>query len=294
MPPFQKPAWVDEAEYPFRSHQFATEHGKIHYVDEGQGEILLFVHGNPTWSFMYRHLIRELRGSYRCIALDHLGFGLSDKPLGPSYLPQFHADNLARFVEHLGLTNISLVIHDWGGPIGFSYALAHPKNVNRLIVFNTTCWSLKGVVGAERFSRAVGSPLGRFICRTLNAFPRFVMPRVFGDRSKLTPAIHQHYLRPFPTPASREASWVLAKALIGESDWLASLWGQRDRLKKMPVHILRGAKDPTFGPDKLLKWQEAFPGHHSIEFPTIGHFVPEELGPMAAIPIDQFLQEKRI
>lgn len=294
MHPFEKPAWVDQAEYPFRSNLFATEHGNMHYVDEGHGEVLLFVHGNPTWSFMYRHLIRGLRHRYRCIAPDNLGFGLSDKPTGLSYLPQFHADNLTRFVEHLGLTNITLVIHDWGGPIGFSYGLLRPANVKRLIVFNTTCWSLKGVAGAERFSRAVGSPIGHYICRTFNAFPRFVVPRVFGDRGKLTPSIHQHYIRPFPTPVSRESTWVLAKALIGESDWLASLWDQRVILQEKPVLILSGAKDPTFDRDKLLKWQEAFPESQSHRFPAIGHFVPEELGEGGIAPVEAFLSEVRL
>src|SRR3546814_1714863 len=155
------------------------------YIGCVAGEVLLFVHGNPTWSVMYRHPIRGLSDRYRFVAPDHLGFGLSDKPEGPSYLPQFHAKNLGRLIEQLELTNVTLVIHDWGGPIGFSYALAHPENVKRLIVFNTSCWSLRGVAGAERFSRIVGSPLGRFVCRSFNAFPRFVIPRVMGDRSKL-------------------------------------------------------------------------------------------------------------
>ncbi|WP_133175335.1 alpha/beta fold hydrolase [Sphingomonas oleivorans] len=289
MQHFQRPEWVDEAEYPFRSRLFAAPQGNIHYVDEGEGEVLLFVHGNPTWSFMYRHLIRGLSDRYRCIAPDHLGFGLSDKPEGLSYLPQLHADNLARFIEALGLKEITLVIHDWGGPIGFSYALAHPENVKRLIIFNTSCWSLKGVAGAERFSRVVGSPLGHFVCRTFNAFPRFVIPRVMGDRSRLTPEIHQHYIRPFPTPASRQATWMLAKALIGESDWLASLWDRRARLGGIPVQILCGQKDPTFGPDKLARWEEAFPAHNTLAFPEIGHFVAEELGRDAVAPIQTFL-----
>src|SRR5260370_20636154 len=130
--------WIDRTEYPFRPHYLTTEHGDLHYVDEGLGEVILFVHGNPTWSFMYRHLIRGLHGGFRCVALDHIGFGLSDKPFDVSYLPQFHAANLERFIEERALKDITLVIHDWGGAIGMSYALDHPDNVKRLIVFNTS------------------------------------------------------------------------------------------------------------------------------------------------------------
>jgi haloalkane dehalogenase len=123
--------WVDRNEYPFRSHYLSTEHGDLHYVDEGSGEVILFVHGNPTWSFMYRHLIKGLSAGFRCVAPDHIGFGLSDKPFDVSYLPQFHAENLERFIDRRGLKDITLVIHDWGGAIGMSYALNHPENVKR-------------------------------------------------------------------------------------------------------------------------------------------------------------------
>jgi haloalkane dehalogenase len=285
--------WIDRNEYPFRSHYLTTQHGDMHYVDEGVGEVILFVHGNPTWSFMYRHLIRGLSGRYRCVAPDHIGFGLSDKPRGASYLPQFHAENLASFTETLGLKDITLVIHDWGGAIGMAYALDHPHNIKRLVVFNSSCWSLKGVKGAEAFSRIVGGPVGWIACHWLNAFPRFVIPSVMGDRSRLTKAIHRHYIRPFPTPASRKGPWVLAKALISESDWLSSLWAKRERLGGTPVQILCGLNDPTFGPDKLARWQSAFPEHDTLTFPGVGHFVAEEQGPDAVGPIEAFLNARQ-
>jgi pimeloyl-ACP methyl ester carboxylesterase len=288
----QSPDWLDRDEYPFRSSFLTTSHGDMHYIDEGSGEVILFVHGNPTWSFMYRHLIRGLTGRYRCIAPDHIGFGLSAKPRDASYLPQFHAENLGLLIETLALKNITLVIHDWGGAIGMAYALDHPHNVKRLIVFNNSFWSLKGVKGAERFSRIVGGPIGWFACCWLNAFPRFVIPSVMGHRSRLTNAIHRHYIRPFPTPTSRQGMWVLAKALVGESNWLSSLWAKRARLAGTPVQILCGLKDPTFGPEKLARWQEAFPRHITQTFPETGHFVAEELGPDAVAPIEAFLNAR--
>jgi pimeloyl-ACP methyl ester carboxylesterase len=291
MPQTSEFGWLDRNEYPFLSRYLTTEHGDMHYVDEGSGDILLFIHGNPTWSFMYRHLIKGLSPGYRCIALDHVGFGLSEKPHGVSYLPEFHAKNLERFIETLGLKDITLVIHDWGGPIGMAYAIRHPENIKRMIVFNTTCWSLGGVKAAERFSAFMGSPIGHFLCRHLNAFPRFMIPGLFGDRSRLTKAIHRQYIAPFSTPDSREGAWVLVKSLISQSDWMDSVWARRGVLRGRPVQILSGGKDPTFGQEKLRRWQEAFPEHRTLTYPDIGHFVAEELGSAATEPVRAFLDD---
>lgn len=188
------PDWLDRAQYPFQSRFFEVPSGKMHYVDEGQGEVILFVHGNPTWSFIFRHLIAGLKDRYRCIALDHIGFGLSDKPAKAAYTPQFHAQNLERFINGLGLKDITLALHDWGGAIGMAYAQRHPQNVTKIIAFNNSFWSVKGVKAAERFSNIVGGPIGWVACHLFNAFPRFVIPAVFGDRSRLPKAIHRQYI----------------------------------------------------------------------------------------------------
>jgi pimeloyl-ACP methyl ester carboxylesterase len=283
-------SWLDRTEYPFQSRFLSTPHGDMHYVDEGSGEVIVFVHGNPTWSFMYRHLIKHLRNEFRCIALDHLGFGLSDKPYDVSYLPQFHAANLERFIDTLGLKSITLVIHDWGGAIGMSYALNHPDNVIRLIVFNTSFWSVKGIKEAERFSRFFGGRVGRLLCRYLNVFPRVVIPYASGSKSKLTKSAHRHYIKPFPTPKSRKGTWVFPKAIIGESEWLATLWEKRDRLRDKPLQILWGLEDPAFQTRELVRWQNAYPNHETLTFAGVGHFVAEELGPEGAAPIEAFLK----
>jgi pimeloyl-ACP methyl ester carboxylesterase len=293
MPAMQTPDWLDVNEYPFRSRFLGTPHGDMHYVDEGSGEVILFLHGNPTWSFMYRSLIKGLSQRFRCVAPDHIGFGLSDKPFDVSYLPQFHAANLERFVEALGLKDITLVIHDWGGSIGMSYALDHPDNVKRLIVFNTWFWSVEGNKAAANFSRIVGGPIGRFACRYLNAFPRFVMPSAVGNKAKFGKLAHRHYIKPFPTSKSRKGTWVFPKAIIGQSDWLASLWAKRERLSAKPIQLLWGLKDPGFGKRELERWQGAFPRHETLVFPEVGHFVAEELGADAVDPVEAFLEKGR-
>lgn len=121
--------WLDRAEYPFAPHHFESGDGRMHYVDEGEGEPVVLVHGTPTWSFLYsRHRIRGLSRTRRVIAPGHLGFGLSEKPADALYRPEDHARRLEALLEHLGLEGITLVVHDFGGPIGLSYALRHPAS----------------------------------------------------------------------------------------------------------------------------------------------------------------------
>jgi haloalkane dehalogenase len=137
--------WLDKKEFPFRSNFINLDMGRMHYVDEGDGEPIVMCHGNPTWSFLYRHLVKGLSPHYRCVAIDYIGFGLSDKPLTWSYLPHEQARNVETLIDRLGLKDITLVVQDWGGPIGLSYALRHPDNVKRLVIMNTWLWSVKGV-----------------------------------------------------------------------------------------------------------------------------------------------------
>jgi haloalkane dehalogenase len=125
------PEWLDTQEYPFTQHFFKTPDGNMHYVDEGLGEPIVFVHGNPAWSFEFRKLIKEFSRTNRCIAPDMIGFGLSDKPAEYSYLPKDQAKNLDLFLESLPLENITMVVGDWGGPVGLSYALNHPEKIKK-------------------------------------------------------------------------------------------------------------------------------------------------------------------
>ena len=283
------PAWLDGAEYPFRSRFFETPHGDMHYVDEGSGDVVLFAHGNPTWSFEHRRLIEHLRTKFRCVAPDYLGFGLSDKPYDVSYLPQFHAENLARFIEALGLKDITFVLHDWGGPVGMSYALDHPGNVKRIIAYNSWFWSLRGIRVFERFSRFMGGAVGRFLCRNFNFFPRVMIPVAVGDRKKLSKSAHRHFIKALPTPRSRKGTWVFPGAIIGQSEWLETLWAKRGALKNTPVLLLWGLKDVAFTAELLARWEGAFPDHVTMKYPNVGHFAPEEIGPDAITSVESFL-----
>jgi haloalkane dehalogenase len=269
-------SWIDRQAYPFPSHYLDVDGGRMHYVDEGHGPPILMVHGNPTWSFLYRHMITDLSPQYRCVAPDHLGFGLSDKPPGWTYHPADHARNLAHLVDHRNLRDLTLVMQDWGGPIGLAYALSHHTNVRRLIILNTWCWPVNRDPYYIAFSALMGGRIGRMLIRRYNFFARSVMRQWFGDHAKLTPHIHQHYLRPLARPEERVGCMAFPKQIIGATAWLNDLWAQRHTLQHLPTLIVWGMKDMAFRRQELERWTTLFPQAEVIRIASAGHFVQEE------------------
>lgn len=270
--------WVNRSEYPFQPHYLPVDGGKMHYVDEGQGQPVVMVHGTPTWSFLYRHFIRGLAPDYRVLAPDHIGFGLSDKPAQWGYRPADHARNLASFIEQVGLRDLVLIVHDFGGPIGLSYALDHPDNVRALVICNTFLWSLKGDSNYELPNRLFNNPLGRFLYKRLNFSPVVLVRSSWGDKKTLTPEIHRHYTQAFPTPAQRQSTWTLLRELLGSSEWYESLWQRRDRIRHLPALLLWGMKDFAFKEKELARLASVFERPRVERLPDVGHFVPDEAG----------------
>lgn len=284
--------WINPALYPYQPQFFLVPAGQMAYLDEGQGQPIVMVHGNPTWSFVYRKLIDGLRDQYRCIVPDHIGFGQSDKPPDWSYRPQAHAAHLESLLASLDLHDITLVVQDWGGPIGLSYAIAHPDRIRALVILNTWMWPVNDDWYYRMFSGIVGGPVGRFLCRHYNLFVRSVMARAYGDRQKLTPEIHRHYLDALPTEATRKGTWVFPNQIIGATTWLESLWAQRDKLVDKSVLIAWGMKDIAFREKELQRWQSLFPNAQVQRFAGAGHYVQDEAGDEIAalmrafIPVD--------
>ena len=191
--------------YPFASHFFTLPSGhKIHYVDEGpkeSKEVVLCLHGNPTWSFFYRDIIKSLRPNYRVIALDHLGCGLSDRFSEKSYRLSQHIDNLERLVESLQLKSLTLVMHDWGGAIGMGWATKHPAMVKRLVFMNTAAFLDSDIPKRIAFLRTPF--LGAFAIKYLNLFcvPALSMASTTG----LAAEVRQGYLFPYQKASQRGA-----------------------------------------------------------------------------------------
>ena len=283
--------WIDRNEYPWTGKYIETPGGRMHYLDEGRGEPVVMVHGNPTWSFLYRHFIRELTGSYRCIVPDHIGFGLSDKPANWTYYSRDHAHNLEILLDSLNLKNITLVVQDWGGPIGLSYAIKHPGRIKKLVIMNTWLWAAQGDPHFERFSSVMGGPIGKFLTRNFNFFARTLMKTAFVKKSLLTKKIHRHYIKPLNTKESRKGSYVFPEQIIGAGDWLQELWEEAHRIRNKPTLIIWGLGDTAFRESELSRWIGFLRNVELHTFPHIGHYVQEELGPEAAELTRDFLDK---
>lgn len=279
------PPWVDRREYPFEPHGLDVEGGRLSYVDEGEGEPIVMVHGTPTWSFMYRHLIRALSPRYRCVAPDHLGFGLSDRPAGWSYRPEDQARNLARLIETLNLKDVTLAVHDYGGPIGLAYALEHPENVRRLVLFNTWMWSFAGDWRAEWLARILAGRLGRYLYER-RAFSVWVMLRhAIADRRRYTPEVERHYLQAL----DGHATWIYARELTASGAWFDSLWARRERIARIPAILIWGMKDPAFA-RYLPRWRQVFEQAEVVQLADCGHAPPEERAPESLPFLTRFLE----
>lgn len=270
------PDWLIKEDYPFAPHYFNTPAGKIHYIDEGSDRPVVMVHGNPLWSFSYRHLVKKMRETCRCVAPDHIGFGLSDKPQDWEYTPRQHAENLASLIKTLDLKDITLIVSDWGGPIGLYYALNRPDNIKNIILFNTWMWPVHKDWYYWIFSKSAAGTAGSFLIERFNLFARIILKLVYAQKSRLRPHIQQHYLKPLDTPARRKPTWIFPQHLLVSTEWLEKLWSQVDKIRHKPVLILWGMKDPAFRKKELKKWTNTLTNFKLCKLPDAGHLPHEE------------------
>ncbi|WP_254763000.1 alpha/beta fold hydrolase [Natrinema marinum] len=283
--------WLNNSLYPFESNYFDADDGRIHYVESGTGDPILLVHGTPTWSFLYRDLITHLSRDHRVIAVDHLGFGLSDKPQGAGYTPEDHATRLTNLIDYLGVDEFTLVVHDFGGPIGLPLAIRRPETVSRLVLFNTWLWSLKNDTTVRLTNLVMRGRLARlFYCR-YNGSARFLLKAAWGDETPLTDEVHRHYTNPFPTAADRTAPLVLAQELIGSTEWYESLWQQRSQITQKPTLVMWGLQDPAFDDSYLKRWEDTLSNATVHRLPNVGHFVPDEAADEVTEVVSEFLDK---
>jgi pimeloyl-ACP methyl ester carboxylesterase len=281
--------WLNTNEYPFKHHYFKVNDTTMHYVDEGEGEVLLFVHGTPSWSFEFRNVIKFLSKKYRCIAIDHIGFGLSEKPAKYDYTVQNHTASLLKLVTHLQLNQFTMLVHDFGGIIGLAAAEQIPEKIKGLVILNTWCRSIQDEPEYKKMKMILGSPLVPLLYRYLNFSAKYILPAAFGERSRLTPEIHQHFLRPFSKASERNGTIAFAKSLLRDQDYYASVGKKLSILKDKPVLIIWGMKDEFITEKHLLWMQEQFPGSKVVRYDDAGHFVLEEKSVVAGPVIAEFM-----
>lgn len=289
--------------YPFASHFFTLSDGtRMHYIDEGppEGDVLVFLHGYPLWSFEFRALVIYYAAQgWRCIALDHAGYGLSDKPTAKQYhtLTQ-HAANLTEFIDGLELHDVTLVMEDWGGPLGLSYALAHLDNIRRLVLINTWAFQDTYEHPLHPFLRMVTSRgMGDVLFGTFNL--AFALGVQRWTRRPLSSSVMTAYRAPFREGRSRTAL-VQFPRMINTSnthpsaDAIRAIESQFDQLRRVPTLLLWGDSDPLFPPDVAAHWKAMLPrAHGPIMLDDTGHFPTEEDPNTLSIHLDQFLDKTR-
>lgn len=269
--------------YPFQSRFFDRDGLRLHYLDEGSGPPVVMLHGNPSWSFYYRNLVMALRDSHRCIVPDHIGCGLSDKPPASRYdysLAQ-RIDDVTALLEHLGIRECSLVVHDWGGMIGFAWAVRHPDRVKKLVVLNTGAFHLpkeKKLPFALWLGR--NTWLGTLLIRGLNLFARRAAS-IGVQRKPMTPEVRAEYLRPYDSwtnriAVSRFVQTIPLKPVDPGYDIVSEVENGLTNLHAKPMLIAWGLRDFVFDHHFLKEWQQRFPDAEVVPFDDAGHYVLED------------------
>jgi haloalkane dehalogenase len=282
-----RPGWVPDELYPFESKFAEIGGARVHYVDEGSGPPLLLLHGNPTWSFLYRDIIKGLRDRFRCIAPDYPGFGLSAAPAGYGFTPVEHARIVEELVvEELDLSGITMMVQDWGGPIGFSVATRNPDRFAAFVIGNTWAWP-KSDRGTQVFSRFMGGRVGGYLILHRNVFVERIIPGGV-KRKKLSTEVMNAYRGPFAAVESRKPVHVFPREILASRPFLAEVERGLPALSDRPALIVWGDKDVAFREPELRRWEQVFPNHHTVRLEGAAHYIQEEAGDEIAAAIGEW------
>ncbi len=273
--------WTFGGSWAYEARFFEHRGVRLHYVDEGSGEPVVMLHGNPTWGYVYRRFIAALSGSRRCVAPDHMGFGRSDKPLDAGeYALARHVENLGALLLHLDLRDVTLVVQDWGGPIGLGFAVEHPERIKRLVILNT--WAsvypegtaLHGLL--ELFRRP---HVGEAMVQALNLFVEGYLPGGIHRKERL-PEVMPAYRAPFPDYNSRVATLAFPRDIpVGDAHpSTASMRRIEERLREIdaPTAVIWGMRDPDFEPSVVDEWTAVYPHAEVYRIETASHFLQED------------------
>ena len=271
-------------QYPFESRWLERSGLRMHYLDEGQGEALVMVHGNPTWSWFWRSLVSELSGSYRVVVPDHIGMGLSDKPGDDRYLYtlQSRVDDLEALLDQLEIQqDITLVLHDWGGMIGLAFAARHPERISRVILSNTAGFSLpEGAALPWQLWLIKKLPFALPV-RGLNAFCRGALRMCSRRPGALNAQTRAAYLAPYDSWAHRIAIHRFVEDIpLGPGDpaWtlVKGVESYLPKLSQLPVQVLWGELDFVFNQHFLAEWRRRLPEAEFHTFADCGHYLLED------------------
>lgn len=288
-------AWQDL--YPFESRFLNLGPHRLHYLDEGAGQPLLFVHGNPTWSFYWRNLILGLRDRCRCVAVDHIGCGLSDKPREYDYTLQRRTDDLCEFIEQLDLRGATLVAHDWGGAIGLGAVQKLPERFVRLVLFNTGAFPPPFVPWRIAICR---TPLvGTLAVRGLNAFARAALTMAVEKHDRMTPDVQAGLLAPYDNWANRIAIDQFVRDIpFGPRH---RTWGVLERIEagltsltRLPIQLIWGMRDWCFRPECLDRFISHWPHADIHRLEDCGHYVVEDAHERIVPLVRQFLERQPV
>ncbi len=291
-----------ETLFPFQRHFLNRNGHQYHYVNEGSGEPVVMVHGNPSWSFYYRNLVTELSQNHQCIVPDHIGCGLSDKPTDKDYdyTLRNRIDDLEALLEHLNVKeNITLVVHDWGGMIGMGFAARYPKRIKRLVILNTAAFHMPE---KKSFPLALlicrNTYLGTLLVRGFNAFSS-IASYVGVKRKPMSKEVRRAYVSPFNSWKNRISTlrFVQDIPLFPKDRNYQLVSDISDNLAKfshVPVLICWGLKDFVFDVHFLNEWKERLPHAQIHQFDDCGHYILEDASEEVVPLISQFMATTEI
>jgi len=283
-------------QFPYTPSYLNLGHFQMHYVDVGEGDPMLLLHGDPTWGYLYRRLLPPLATRARCIVPDHMGMGKSGVPTVPyPYRLRHHIDNLEALVLTLQLRDITLVVHDWGGPVGLGVAIRHPSRIKRLILMNT--WAFAPWPGGPlpRLLELIRSPRGEVFITNKNGYVRPALLGTTAHPEHLTEAVLDGYLAPFRTPDSRRALLCWSRDIPlapGDASYaeMQQIENGLAQFRHIPVLLLWGMQDPVLSPLVLRTWQQLYPQAAAYELEEASHFLQEDAPDDIIQAIEGFLE----
>ena len=278
-------------QYPFTpKNVMVTDGHRISCIDEGQGRVIVFLHGNPSWSYLYRNLVTSLKSSCRCIAPDHLGCGLSDKPQGYPYRLADHIDNLEQVLDQLEVRTCVLVMHDWGGAIGMGWAGRHPDRVAGLVGMNTAAFRSKLI--PRRIAVCRWPIVGPLLVRGMNGFAGAAVH--MAVKRKMAPEVAKGFLYPYDSWANRVAVLRFVQDIPLDADhpsWseLVRVEQGLELLQEKPMLLCWGGGDFCFHEVFYREWQRRFPRAECHYYPEAGHYLLEDVFDAVREKIEAFL-----